>query len=188
MRVAIWRTLFAQRCSIVVNVGSTFVSCQTEAPEERWSGGRGDGGGGLTCQRIRSYRSRHSPTNEWRLPRHLSHTTDSADSTFISCLISVGSYAQEVKSNSISCQQPRCLANKNLGSMGEENMIVTPLALGDIAHNVTVAVKTECSQRREFTRRCVLHTQRYRLTNQDVRMAVVLSVFTLHPKLELKGD
>lgn len=72
--------------------------------------------------------------------------------------------------------------------MGEENMIVTPLALSDIAHNVTVAVKTECSQRREFTRWCVLHSQCYRLTNQDVHMAVVLSAFTLHPKLELKGD
>ncbi len=34
--------------------------------------------------------------------------------------------------------------------MGEENMIVTPLAPGDIKHT-TVTVKIECSQRRELT-------------------------------------
>lgn len=33
---------------------------------------------------------------------------------------------QEVKSNSISCQQPRCLANKNLGNMGEEKHDCNP--------------------------------------------------------------
>lgn len=64
--------------------------------------------------------------------------------------------------------------------MGEENMIVTPLAFSDIAHIVTV--KTECAQRRALTGGvfCINHC--YQLTKQDVHVAV----FTFPLKVELR--
>lgn len=132
------RTLFAQRRCIVVNVESTFVSCLAEAPAPAHMSKDSppafqtllqmtDGFRDILGSQLTAWIPQSSPAPS---PRNHTH--------------------KKAKSNSVSCQQPRCLANKNLGNMGEENMIVTLLAPRDITHT-TVTVKVERSQRRELT-------------------------------------
>lgn len=55
--------------------------------------------------------------------------------------------------------------------MGEENMIVTPLAPGDIKHTA-VTVKIECSQRRELTGGMFSINQGYLLINQWISVSL----------------
>lgn len=69
--------------------------------------------------------------------------------------------------------------------MGEENMIVTPLAPGDITHTA-VTVRIERSPRRELTGGIFLHKPTLCVHKPRCTCSSgALSVFTFHPELEI---
>lgn len=97
-------------------------------------------------------------------PRHLSLTTDGTDSAIISHLISGESYAQEVKCNSVSCQQPEMprYQKKTWGGYGRGKHDCNPNG------TLPYYTQTHRSQCQEEMFSLSLHEMRFSINTSDL--------------------